>query len=103
MQPFLRDKRRFGRDGFEAWERAWYGVPWTWAGQIVHMAASDSTVEIWNGPESLAVQPRATRPAQRLPLPRQWAGLPQSDDRRRREPRAPASPCRGRDPPADGL
>jgi transposase len=86
VQPFLRDERRVGRDGFVAWERAWYGVPWIWAGRTVHIAATESTVEIWNGAERLAVHPRATRPAQRLPLPGQWVGLPQSDGRRRLEP-----------------
>src|SRR6185436_12904602 len=32
LEPFLREERRVGRDGFVAWERGWYGVPWTWAG-----------------------------------------------------------------------
>jgi hypothetical protein len=66
VRPFLRDERLVGRDGFVAWERAWYGVPWTWAGRTVHIAATESTVEIWHGAERLAVHPRATRPAQRL-------------------------------------
>ena len=55
-------------------------------GSTIHIAASETTVEIWNGPERLAVHPRAARPSQRLVLPGQWAGLPQPDDRRRREP-----------------
>jgi transposase len=30
LAPFMREERRVGRDGFVAWERGWYGVPWTW-------------------------------------------------------------------------
>jgi len=86
VEPFLREERRVGRDGFVAWERGWYGVPWTWAGQRVHVAATESTVDIWAGGERLAVHPRATRPGQRLVLPGQWAGLPRSDARRVAEP-----------------
>jgi hypothetical protein len=86
VEPFLREERRVGRDGFVAWERGWYGVPWTWAGQRVHVAATESTVEIWAGSERLAVHPRATRPRQRLVLPGQWAGLPGADARRAGEP-----------------
>jgi transposase len=86
VEPFLRDERLVGRDGFVAWERAWYGVPWRWAGQRVHIAATASTVEIWQGQERLAVHPRATRPAQRFTLPGQWAGLPRPDARPGREP-----------------
>ena len=47
VEPFLREERRVGRDGFVAWERGWYGVPWTWAGQRVHVASTESTVELW--------------------------------------------------------
>jgi hypothetical protein len=61
-------------------------VPWTWAGQRVHVAGTESTVEIWGGGTRLAVHPRATRPGQRLVLPGQWAGLPRSDARRAAEP-----------------
>jgi Mu transposase, C-terminal domain len=82
VEPFLREERRVGRDGFVAWERGWYGVPWTWAGQRVHVASTESTVELWAGGERLAVHPRATRPGQRLVLPGQWAGLPRADARR---------------------
>src|SRR6185503_7697154 len=49
VEPFLREERRVGRDGFVAWERGWYGVPWTWAGQRVHVAVTESTVEIGAG------------------------------------------------------
>ena len=86
VEPFLREERRVGRDGFVAWERGWYGVPWTWAGQRVHVAVTESTVEIWAGGARLAVHPRATRPGQRLVLPGQWAGLPRTDARRAAEP-----------------
>ena len=50
VQPFLRDERVVGRDGFVAWERAWYGVPWRWAGKTVRVAADAATVEIWARP-----------------------------------------------------
>lgn len=86
VEPFVREERRVGRDGFVMWERGWYGVPWTWAGQRVHVAATESTVELWAGGERLALHPRATRPGQRLLLPGQWAGLPRSDGRRAAEP-----------------
>jgi transposase len=86
VEPFLREERRVGRDGFVAWERGWYGVPWTWAGQRVQVAATESTIEIWAGGERLALHPRATRLGQRLVLPGQWAGLPRSDARRAMEP-----------------
>ena len=28
-QPFLREERKVGRDGYVQWQGAWYGVPWT--------------------------------------------------------------------------
>jgi hypothetical protein len=86
VAPFLRAERRVGRDGFVAWERGWYGVPWSWAGKDVHVAATDSTVQIWSGEQRVAVHPRATRPNQRLLAPGQWAGLPRPDGRRAPEP-----------------
>jgi len=86
VEPFLREERRVGRDGFVAWERGWYGVPWTWAGQPVQVAATESLVELWAGSTRLAVHPRATRPGQRLVLPGQWAGLPRTDARRPADP-----------------
>jgi hypothetical protein len=82
VEPFLREERRVGRDGFVAWERGWYGVPWTWAGQRVQVAATEHMVELWAGTTRLAVHPRATHPGQRLVLPGQWAGLPHTDARR---------------------
>lgn len=82
LAPFLREDRRVGRDGFVAWERGWYGVPWTWAGQSVQVTATEHTVELWAGSTRLAVHPRATHPGQRLVLPGQWAGLPRADARR---------------------
>jgi len=86
VQPFLRDERVVGRDGFVAWERAWYGVPWRWAGQTVRVAADAATVEIWAETERLAVHPRAMRPGQRVILPGQWVGLPRGEGRRPTEP-----------------
>jgi hypothetical protein len=86
VQPFLRDERVVGRDGFVAWERAWYGVPWRWAGKTVRVSADAATVEIWDETARLAVHPRATRPGQRVILPGQWAGLPRGDGRRPTEP-----------------
>jgi transposase len=86
VAPFLREERLVGRDGFVAWERAWYGVPWRWAGQRVHVAATDTTVEIWDHGDRIAVHPRATRIAQRFTLPGQWAGLARPDGRPGREP-----------------
>jgi hypothetical protein len=65
-----------------AWERGWYGVPWTWAGQRVQVAATEHLVELWAGSTRLAVHPRATHAGQRLVLPGQWAGLPRADARR---------------------
>jgi hypothetical protein len=92
VTPFLRSERRAGRDGFVAWERGWYGVPWSWAGKDVHVAATDTIVEIWSGEQRVAVHPRATRPHQRRVAPGQWAGLPRRDGRR-----APEPPGRQRD------
>lgn len=86
LEPFLREERQVGRDGFVVWERGWYGVPWTWAGQRVQVAATESMVELWAGPTRLAVHPRATRPGQRLVLPGQWAGLPRAEGRRPAQP-----------------
>lgn len=86
VAPFLREERRVGRDGFVAWERGWYGVPWTWAGQRVQVAATEHLVELWAGATRLAVHPRATHAGQRLVLPGQWAGLPRADARRPTSP-----------------
>jgi Mu transposase-like protein len=62
VQPFLRDERIVGPDGFVAWERSWYGVPWRWAGKTVRVGADATTVEMWSETEHLAVHPRATAP-----------------------------------------
>jgi len=61
VAPFPRDERRVGRGGFVAWEGAYYGMPWTWAGQRVQVAATATTVELWANAERLAVDPRALR------------------------------------------
>src|SRR5262249_12747988 len=39
LSAFLREERLVGRDGFVAWERGRYGVPWRWAGQRVQVQA----------------------------------------------------------------
>jgi transposase len=88
LAPFLREERTVGRDGYVAWERAWYGVPWRWAGRAVQLQAEADLVEIFAGEDRLAVHPRATRRGQRLTLPGQWAGLPGGDGRARPEPLA---------------
>lgn len=81
VRPFVREERRVGRDGYVHWERGYYGVPWTWAGQLVEVQAGPDTVEIWSGDERIAVHPRAHKPGQRFTLPGQWEGLVASDQR----------------------
>jgi transposase len=88
LAPFRREERRAGRDAYVAYERAWYGVPWRWAGAVVEVQAEGGTVQIWAGDERLAVHPRAHQPGRRLTLPGQWAGLPGGDDRPPKEPLA---------------
>jgi len=85
LVPFLREDRKVGRDGFVSWNRAHYGVPWTHAGKTVQVQAGHGVVELWLGDERIAVHPQATRPAQRLTLPGQWAGLPMGDRKPRKE------------------
>jgi transposase len=85
LSAFLREERQVGRDGFVAWERGGYGVPWRWAGQRVQVQADGLLVQIWRDEERLAIHPRATKPGQRLPVPGQWAGLPRGDGRPRPE------------------
>jgi transposase len=86
LTGFLRAERRVGRDGFVAWDQAWYGVPWRLAGETVRVEATDRTVEIWSGTERVAVHPHATRPRQRLLAPGQWTGLAPSSRRPAAEP-----------------
>jgi transposase len=88
LAAFLRAERRVGRDGFVAWDQAWYGVPWRWAGETVRVEATDRTVEIWHGAERVAVHPHATRPRQRLLAPAQWTGLRPSSRQPAAEPLA---------------
>ena len=57
LTPFLREERKVGRDGYVQWQGAWYGVPWTWAGQGVQVQAEGSLVEVWSGEQRLAVHP----------------------------------------------
>jgi hypothetical protein len=88
LAPFLRDRRKVGRDGYVQWEKAAYGVSWRWVGKEVQVQAEGTVVEIWAGEQRLAVHPRATRPGQRSTLPGQWEGLPSGDGRPRKEARA---------------
>lgn len=88
LTPFLRENRKVGRDGYVPWERSWYGVNWTWAGQTVQVQAGESIVEIWADDQRLAVHSRATRSGQRFKAPGQWAGLESGDGRPRKEPLA---------------
>ena len=81
LVPFRREERRVGRDGYVAYERAWYGVTWRRAGQLVQVQAEADTVQIWVGDQRLAVHPRARKPGQRLTVPGQWAGLVGGDGR----------------------
>ena len=88
LTPFLREERKVGRDGYVQWQGAWYGVPWTWAGQGVQVQAEGSLVEVWSGEQRLAMHPRAGRPGQRFTLPGQWSGLGLGDSRPKKEPLA---------------
>jgi transposase len=92
LAPFLREARKVARDGFVSWEGAWYGVPWQWAGQLVHVAPAATTVHLFAGTEELVVHPRATQPGQRLIAPGQWTGLPRGVARSRPEPLAVQCP-----------
>lgn len=85
VAPFLREERKVGRDGFIQWEKAWYGVPWQLVGQTVEVEPKDGTVEIWSAGQRVAVHPQATRTGQRFVAPGQWAGLPLSDGRKKKE------------------
>jgi transposase len=85
LEPFFREDRKVGRDGFVQWERSHYGVTWPWAGQVVQVAASADVVEIWAGEQRLAVHPRSPQPGKRFSVPNQWAGLGIGDGRPRRE------------------
>ncbi len=88
LEPFLREERLVGRDGFVQWERSWYGVQWPWVGQTVQVEVGDGSVQLWAGDRRLAVHPRALQPGQRFPLPGQWQDLPRGDGRPKPEPLA---------------
>lgn len=85
LLPFLREERVVGRDNYVRWEQAAYGVPGNWAHQTVQVQANAQTVEIWAGPQRLAVHPRASKPGQHFKAPGQWAGVWPQDSRPRRE------------------
>lgn len=89
LQPWLREVRRAGRDGYVQWERAWYGLPWPWRrGQVVQVQPGEGIVELWVDDQRVAVHPRATQPGQRFTHPRQWAGIPRGNGGPRPEPTA---------------
>ena len=88
LEPFLREERLVGRDGFVQWERSWYGVQWPWVGQTVQVEADQSSVQLWSGDRRLAVHPRALQAGQRFPLPGQWQDLPRGDGRPKPAPLA---------------
>jgi len=88
LQPFLREERRVGRDGYLRWEGAAYGVAWPWAGQVVQVQPDGDTVSIWAGDRLLIVHPRATRRGQHLRAPDQWDGLPRGGAQPQPEPLA---------------
>lgn len=88
LTVFLREERKVGRDGFVRYGGAWYGVPWTWAGQIVQLDAGTDMVTIFSGEERLALHPRAGHSGQRQTLPGQWRGLPVGNEKPRRSPLA---------------
>ena len=90
LAPYLREDRKVARDGFVSWEGSRYGVHWKWAGRVVQAGQRQGTVEIWAGDERIAVHPRAQKPGQRFIMPGQWEGLPQGDNRPRREAMAMA-------------
>ncbi len=85
LEPFLREERKVGRDGYVNFDGSWYGVPWPFAGKSVQAGTRPGMVEIWSGEERLALHPRAQRPGQRLTLPGQWDGLDTGDGRPRKE------------------
>lgn len=89
LQPFLRESRKVGRDGFIRWDKALYGLPSPWTpGQTVLIHAEHDLVEIWMGDRRIAVHPRATRPGARLKHPSQWTGVDTGGARPRKEPLA---------------
>ena len=88
LTVFLREERKVGRDGFVRYGGAWYGVPWTWSGQIVQLDAGKDTVTIFSGEERLALHARAGHSGQRQTIPGQWRGLPVGDAKPRRSPLA---------------
>ena len=85
LAPYLREDRNVARDGFVSWEGSRYGVHWKWVGRVVQVGQRQGALEIWAGDERIAVHPRAQKPGQRFIMPGQWQGLPQGDNRPRRE------------------
>ena len=85
LAPYLREDRTVARDGFVSWEGSRYGVHWKWVGRVVQVGQRQGTLEIWADDERIAVHPRAQKPGQRFIMPGQWQGLPQGDNRPRRD------------------
>ena len=79
LGPFLREIRKVQRDGFVAWQGAFYGVPARLAGQDVEVQPRGDTVEIWASDSRVALHPRATRVRQRFIAPGQWDKLDRGD------------------------
>jgi len=88
LDPFLREKRKVGRDAYVQWERSTYGVPWRYCGKEVEVQADKVTVEIWAEGKMIALHPRSSKPGQRSTLPGQWDGLVSGRGQRRKQPRA---------------
>jgi len=88
VAPLLWEERKVGRDGYLQWERAHYGVHWSWKGKKVQVRPCGNLVELWAEGRRLAVHPRAAAPGQKFTLPGQWEGLPMGGGCRRRQPLA---------------
>jgi transposase len=80
LEPFMREDRLVGQDGYVQWNLSWYGWSIEWAGRTVQVQPHPHLIEIWSDDQRLIVHPRATRPGQRFKAPGQWAGL-RIDDR----------------------
>ena len=92
LQPFLREERPVGRDGYLKLDGSWYGVSCQWAGKPVQIDVGQSLVQVWAGEQRLAVHPRATHAGQRFPIPGQWAGVSTTTERPKPEPLASQVP-----------
>jgi len=90
LQPFLREERNVGRDGFVQWENAWYGLPAPWQpGQKVQVQPRNGYVEIWHQDKLLAVHPLALKAGQRFKHPRQWDDVQAATNHRQQHESVP--------------